>query len=149
MCYNVNGGITMKRIALLFLVVLLVCGCGKTEELSENIVKAQTKMIKNITSVSDDKIVIEFLNENNEKAYYIYYVNGVSYKSYLEVVHNSKKSFEKYLNDFQNKIFFNLEYDRTTMSTKIFIGDGVVDSKESFIKKIEEKYSSKTYKIYK
>lgn len=148
MCYNVNGGINMKRFSLLLLVVLLLCSCGKKEELSKETTDAQLKLIDNITSSSPDKTVIEFLNEDNEKSYYIYYISGVSYKSYLEIIHNNKKSYEEYITDFQSKLFYNLEYDKKTLSTKIFIGEGIIDSKESFIKKIEKKYSSKTYKIY-
>ena len=76
----------MKKIIILFSILVLLCGCSK---LDQSIIDARKNLINNIGVTTKDKIVVK-----NGDDYYVYNIsNDYSYVAYLYKFHKSMLNF--------------------------------------------------------
>ena len=79
----------MKKIIILFSILVLLCGCSKFDQ---SVIDARKNLINNIGVTTEDKIVVK-----NGDDYYVYNIsNDYSYTAYLYKFHKSKKNYDKY-----------------------------------------------------
>ena len=78
----------MKRITVLFLILLLLTGC--TPKLSKHIKNKRSEFVTSLGVTKNDKIVI---TNKKKTQYYVYYLlNDYSYVSYLYIMHDNEKN---------------------------------------------------------
>ena len=119
----------MKKIIILFSILVLLCGCSK---LDQSVKDARKNLINNIGVTTKDKIVVK-----NGDDYYVYNIsNDYSYVAYLYKFHKSKKSYDKYTQKKANIEFYQLKTFDSTLVTREKYSSGSSTGDESISEKL-------------
>ena len=119
----------MKKIIILFYILVLLCGCSK---LDQSIIDARKNLINNIGVTTKDKIVVK-----NGDDYYVYSIsNDYSYVAYLYKFHKSKKSYDKYIQKKENVEFYQLKTFDNSLVTREKYSSGSSTGDESIREKL-------------
>ena len=119
----------MKKIIILFSILVLLCGCSK---LDQSIIDARKNLINNIGVTTKDKIVVK-----NGDDYYVYNIsNDYSYVAYLYKFHKSKKSYDKYIQKKANIEFYQLKTFDNSLVTREKYSSGSSTGDESIREKL-------------
>lgn len=119
----------MKKIIILFSILVLLCGCSK---LDQSIIDARKNLINNIGVTTKDKIVVK-----NGDDYYVYNIsNDYSYVAYLYKFHKSKKSYDKYIQKKENVEFYQLKTFDNSIVTREKYSSGSSTGDESISEKL-------------
>ena len=119
----------MKKIIILFFILVLLCGCSK---LDQSIIDARKNLINNIGVTTKDKIVVK-----NGDDYYVYSIsNDYSYVAYLYKFHKSKKSYDKYIQKKENVEFYQLKTFDNSLVTREKYSSGSSTGDESIREKL-------------
>lgn len=133
----------MKKITILLLVLVLLTGCGK---LSKDVIKQRGDFVSSIGVTNDKKIVISNKKKNQ---YYVYYISSdYSYMSYLYIMHNNKKDYDKYIKDKDSISYYDIKKYDNLLITRINYLSGSSRDNKSIKDEIIEKYKNdKNYEI--
>lgn len=134
----------MKRITVLFLILLLLTGC--TPKLSKDIKNKRSEFVTSLGVTKNDKIVI---TNKKKTQYYVYYLsNDYSYISYLYIMHDNEKKYNEYIKDRESISYYDLQKYDDMYITRINYLNGSSRNDEDIKKEIINKYkSNKNYII--
>ncbi len=134
----------MKRITVLFLILLLLTGC--TPKLSKDIKNKRSEFVTSLGVTKNDKIVI---TNKKKTQYYVYYLsNDFSYISYLYIMHDNKKKYDEYIKDRESISYYDLQKYDDMYITRINYLNGSSRNDEDIKEEIINKYkSNKNYTI--
>lgn len=134
----------MKRITVLFLILLLLTGC--TPKLSNDIKNKRSEFVTSLGVTKNDKIVITNKKKNQ---YYVYYLsNDYSYISYLYIMHDNEKKYDEYIKDRESISYYDLQKYDDMYITRINYLNGSSRNDEDIKEEIINKYkSNKNYTI--
>ena len=134
----------MKRITVLFLILLLLTGC--TPKLSKDIKNKRGEFVTSLGVTKNDKIVITNKKKNQ---YYVYYLsNDYSYISYLYIMHDNEKKYDEYIKDRESISYYDLQKYDDMYITRINYLNGSSRNDEDIKEEIINKYkSNKNYII--
>lgn len=119
----------MKKIIILFSILVLLCGCSKFDQ---SVIDARKNLINNIGVTTEDKIVVK-----NDDDYYVYNIsNDYSYTAYLYKFHKSKKSYDKYIQKKENIEFYQLKTFDNSLVTREKYSSGSSTGDESIREKL-------------
>lgn len=119
----------MKKIIILFSILVLLCGCSK---LNQSVIEARKNLINNIGVTTEDKIVVK-----NDDDYYVYNIsNDYSYTAYLYKFHKSKKNYDKYIQKKENIEFYQLKTFDNSLVTREKYSSGSSTGDESIREKL-------------
>lgn len=134
----------MKRITVLILILLLLTGC--TPKLSKDIKNKRSEFVTSLGVTKNDKIVI---TNKKKTQYYVYYLsNDYSYISYLYIMHDNEKKYDKYIKDRESINYYDLQKYDDMYITRINYLSGSSRNDEDIKEEIINKYkSNKNYII--
>lgn len=134
----------MKRITVLFLILLLLTGC--TPKLSKDIKNKRSEFVTSLGITKNDKIVI---TNKKKTQYYVYYLsNDYSYVSYLYIMHDNEKKYDEYIKDRESISYYDLQKYDDMYITRINYLSGSSRNDEDIKEEIINKYkSNKNYII--
>ena len=134
----------MKRITVLFLILLLFTGC--TPKLSKDIKNKRSEFVTSLGVTKNDKIVI---TNKKKTQYYVYYLsNDYSYVSYLYIMHDNEKKYDEYIKDRESISYYDLQKYDDMYITRINYLNGSSRNDEDIKEEIINKYkSNKNYII--
>lgn len=134
----------MKRITVLFLILLLLTGC--TPKLSKDIKNKRSEFVISLGVTKNDKIVI---TNKKKTQYYVYYLsNDYSYISYLYIMHDNEKKYNEYIKDRESISYYDLQKYDDMYITRINYLNGSSRNDEDIKEEIINKYkSNKNYII--
>lgn len=134
----------MKRITVLFLILLLLTGC--TPKLSKDIKNKRSEFVTSLGVTKNDKIVI---TNKKKTQYYVYYLsNDYSYVSYLYIMHDNEKKYNEYIKDRESISYYDLQKYDDMYITRINYLNGSSRNDEDIKEEIINKYkSNKNYTI--
>lgn len=134
----------MKRITVLFLILLLFTGC--TPKLSKDIKNKRSEFVTSLGVTKNDKIVI---TNKKKTQYYVYYLsNDYSYVSYLYIMHDNEKKYDEYIKDRESISYYDLQKYDDMYITRINYLNGSSRNDEDIKEEIINKYkSNKNYTI--
>lgn len=134
----------MKRIIVLFLILLLLTGC--TPNLSKDIKNKRSEFVTSLGVTKNDKIVI---TNKKKTQYYVYYLsNDYSYISYLYIMHDNEKKYDEYIKDRESINYYDLQKYDDMYITRINYLNGSSRNDEDIKEEIINKYkSNKNYII--
>lgn len=134
----------MKRITVLFLILLLLTGC--TPKLSKDIKNKRSEFVISLGVTKNDKIVI---TNKKKTQYYVYYLsNDYSYISYLYIMHDNEKKYDEYIKDRESISYYDLQKYDDMYITRINYLNGSSRNDEDIKEEIINKYkSNKNYTI--
>ena len=134
----------MKRITVLFLILLLLTGC--TPKLSKDIKNKRSEFVTSLGVTKNDKIVI---TNKKKTQYYVYYLsNDYSYVSYLYITHDNEKKYNEYIKDRESISYYDLQKYDDMYITRINYLNGSSRNDEDIKEEIINKYkSNKNYII--
>lgn len=134
----------MKRITVLFLILLLLTGC--TPKLSKDIKNKRSEFVTSLGVTKNDKIVI---TNKKKTQYYVYYLsNDYSYISYLYIMHDNEKKYNEYIKDRESISYYDLQKYDDMYITRINYLNGSSRNDEDIKEEIINKYkSNKNYTI--
>lgn len=134
----------MKRITVLFLILLLLTGC--TPKLSKDIKNKRSEFVTSLGVTKNDKIVI---TNKKKTQYYVYYSsNDYSYISYLYIMHDNEKKYDEYIKDRESINYYDLQKYDDMYITRINYLNGSSRNDEDIKEEIINKYkSNKNYII--
>lgn len=134
----------MKRITVLFLILLLLTGC--TLKLSKDIKNKRSEFVTSLGVTKNDKIVI---TNKKKTQYYVYYLsNDYSYISYLYIMHDNEKKYDEYIKDRESISYYDLQKYDDMYITRINYLNGSSRNDEDIKEEIINKYkSNKNYII--
>lgn len=134
----------MKRITVLFLILLLLTGC--TPKLSKDIKNKRSEFVTSLGVTKNDKIVI---TNKKKTQYYVYYLsNDYSYISYLYIMHDNEKKYDEYIKDRESISYYDLQKYDDMYITRINYLNGSSRNDEDIREEIINKYkSNKNYTI--
>lgn len=134
----------MKRITVLFLILLLLTGC--TPKLSKDIKNKRSEFVTSLGITKNDKIVI---TNKKKTQYYVYYLsNDYSYISYLYIMHDNEKKYDEYIKDRESISYYDLQKYDDMYITRINYLNGSSRNDEDIKEEIINKYkSNKNYTI--
>lgn len=134
----------MKRITVLFLILLLLTGC--TPKLSKDIKNKRSEFVTSLGVTKNDKIVI---TNKKKTQYYVYYLsNDYSYISYLYIMHDNEKKYDEYIKDRESISYYDLQKYDDMYITRINYLNGSSRNDEDIKEEIINKYkSNKNYTI--
>ncbi len=134
----------MKRITVLFLILLLLTGC--TPKLSKDIKNKRSEFVTSLGVTKNDKIVI---TNKKKTQYYVYYLsNDYSYVSYLYIMHDNEKKYDEYIKDRESISYYDLQKYDDMYITRINYLNGSSRNDEDIKEEIINKYkSNKNYTI--
>ncbi len=134
----------MKRITVLFLILLLLTGC--TPKLSKDIKNKRSEFVTSLGVTKNDKIVI---TNKKKTQYYVYYLsNDFSYISYLYIMHDNEKKYDEYIKDRESISYYDLQKYDDMYITRINYLNGSSRNDEDIKEEIINKYkSNKNYTI--
>lgn len=134
----------MKRITVLFLILLLLTGC--TPKLSKDIKNKRSEFVTSLGVTKNDKIVI---TNKKKTQYYVYYLsNDYSYVSYLYIMHDNEKKYDEYIKDRESISYYDLQKYDDMYITRINYLSGSSRNDEDIKEEIINKYkSNKNYII--
>lgn len=134
----------MKRITVLFLILLLLTGC--TPNLSKDIKNKRSEFVTSLCVTKNDKIVI---TNKKKTQYYVYYLsNDYSYISYLYIMHDNEKKYDEYIKDRESISYYDLQKYDDMYITRINYLNGSSRNDEDIKEEIINKYkSNKNYII--
>lgn len=134
----------MKRIAVLFLILLLLTGC--TPKLSMDIKNKRSEFVTSLGVTKNDKIVV---TNKKKTQYYVYYLsNDYSYISYLYIMHDNEKKYDEYIKDKESISYYDLQKYDDMYITRINYLNGSSRNDEDIKEEIINKYkSNKNYII--
>lgn len=134
----------MKRIAVLFLILLLLTGC--TPKLSKDIKNKRSEFVTSLGVTKNDKIVV---TNKKKTQYYVYYLsNDYSYISYLYIMHDNEKKYDEYIKDKESISYYDLQKYDDMYITRINYLNGSSRNDEDIKEEIINKYkSNKNYII--
>lgn len=134
----------MKRITVLFLILLLLTGC--TPKLSKDIKNKRSEFVISLGVTKNDKIVI---TNKKKTQYYVYYLsNDYSYISYLYIMHDNEKTYDEYIKDRESISYYDLQKYDDMYITRINYLNGSSRNDEDIKEEIINKYkSNKNYII--
>lgn len=134
----------MKRITVLFLILLLLTGC--TPKLSKDIKNKRSEFVTSLGVTKNDKIVI---TNKKKTQYYVYYLsNDYSYISYLYIMHDNEKTYDEYIKDRESISYYDLQKYDDMYITRINYLNGSSRNDEDIKEEIINKYkSNKNYII--
>ena len=134
----------MKRITVLFLILLLLTGC--TPKLSKDIKNKRSEFVTSLGVTKNDKIVI---TNKKKTQYYVYYLsNDYSYVYYLYIMHDNEKKYNEYIKDRESISYYDLQKYDDMYITRINYLNGSSRNDEDIKEEIINKYkSNKNYTI--
>ena len=134
----------MKRITVFFLILFLLTGC--TPKLSKDIKNKRSEFVTSLGVTKNDKIVI---TNKKKTQYYVYYLsNDYSYISYLYIMHDNEKKYDKYIKDRESISYYDLQKYDDMYITRINYLNGSSRNDEDIKEEIINKYkSNKNYII--
>ena len=133
----------MKRITVLFLILLLLTGC--TPKLSKDIKNKRSEFVTSLGVTKNDKIVI---TNKKKTQYYVYYLsNDYSYISYLYIMHDNEKKYDEYIKDRESISYYDLQKYDDMYITRINYLNGSSRNDEDIKEEIVNKYKKEKVEI--
>jgi hypothetical protein len=140
----------MKKILIVFMMILVLTGCGKKEESvnkKNDNDDRRTSFVDGLGVTNDKKVVINYLNGNKENCYYLFYITGTRYTLKQFTLHDNKESYTNYVNKYMTSTNYDLVKYPDLKITEITLQKNFNTESKDPVKFITDKYSDKKYKV--